>query len=227
MILSSSDRKRKEFLSEGMGIWAGEVRTVSVSEINLQQKSGIFRVEMGLFTISYSSMIISHPLLKDMRIHGGFNGKTSGEPHVVILITDEDMANWKRKCVVIDSMNNPLEIARTLACILGKDITFNLELFPHGVNVNIGLIQGNTIYMSTHERNIHSSRDTCIADQQKNGFCRCNTQACGTGGAAVANIALLLVPHMSTTITTIHPGGTIQYSLEYGYTTMIGNAHHS
>ncbi len=227
IILSSSDQKRNDFLSEGMGIWAGEVRTVLVSDINFQEKSGTFRVEMGPFTMLYAPMIIPHPLLKNMRIHSGFNGQTTGEPHVVILITDEDLASWRVKCSAIARINDPLEIARTLVCLLGKDITFNSELFPRGVNVNVGLIQGNTISMSTHERNIHSSQSTCIADQQKNTFCRCNTLACGTGGAAVANIALLLFPHMDSMITTIHPGGTIQYDLRYGYTTMIGNAHQS
>jgi len=224
IVLHAPSRIKNMFIREGISIWAGEVRNVTIEDIDYQHDSGIFRVEMGPYT-EMSFDFKRYSTIPHSAVYGaGFNGQTTGEPHVVILIAQSSLHEWYEAFPEICDSTNPAEITRILACKLGRQITFDLEAFPKGINTNIGIIDNDTITMSTHERNIHSSAHMCRLDQTKNGFCRCNTLACGTGGSAVANTFIKRFPDRNTLVTTIHPGGAITYDMRCGYSTMIGSA---
>ena len=225
---------------------AGDMKTIRFEKINIRRKTARVTVDMGVFRSDKNHLasfavlpdVVSHSLhnvllpaaflpdfLKDKAGGIGFNGDTEGEPHLVFLYTKEEfMARAKQYGFSSLSQNALLHRAiRQIVCAIGNQLTFNLSLFPKGINVNLGVVVGNTIYMATHERNLLPSQNACLTQQKKHIFCQCNTMACGTGGAALSNIARLHGLTRGDTIQTIHPGGDITYVIGHT-TTMIGSA---
>jgi diaminopimelate epimerase len=72
---------------------------------------------------------------------------------------------------------------------------------------------------------LSTSKKNCQLEIQQNTFCKCNTLACGTGGAVVANVAMLRgLISSAKQIKTIHPGGEIKYHITPDTTFMFGPA---
>jgi diaminopimelate epimerase len=248
ILLTEKDKnQRNMFIENGIRIWAGSERIVSVESINLRSRAGIFRVDMGPFVSALqllrefinpvffdrknlSTVIMPREkvpgLLREKVVGLGFNGRISGEPHLAVLYTLLEFHDLCRSLGFSTSNDSRhiMHVLRGIVSALGKELTFAANLFPQGINFNIGVVLGSTIYMSTHERNLSPSKDRCRELQSKTRVCQCNTMACGTGGAVLANIAKAQRFVSSNSITTIHPGGVLQYLLGDTGTVMIGPA---
>lgn len=239
---------REKFLRDGIRIWAGGVKTIRVESFDATLNEGTISVEMGPFMCSKNALVsyvnsqfirtetlkslsitdLPNPILTEgFQLGIGFNGEEDGEPHLVML------SPWENYCTLLtrigikskpSSRKEILDSLRRVVCFIGLHITFDQEIFPQGINVNLALTLNDGIYMSTHERNLSSGKDECFDLFQKNEYCRCNTMACGTGGAAVVNIAHLQRQTGEDIFTTYHPGGKIDYFLSTGQTIMIGPA---
>ncbi len=243
-------QQQKKYLKDGIKIWAGDVKKVKVLNFNKVLVSAEVEVNLGRFysdkdssssfintlyfnTQSFdvfflpSALDIPDPFLK-RKFGFGYNGdKHKGEPHLVLLNTLEDYEELSASLGLgldLSSKGSILDSLRRMVCILGKEITFSREFFPLGVNVNIGVIIENTLYMATHERNLSEGKDMCQFQQEKNNFCRCQTKACGTGGGVTANIAMRQGYIACPNVTTIHPGGILRYTIKDTQTIMIGPA---
>ncbi len=231
-LAEQSETKRNEYIHNGISIFAGELRTITIESIDITNRSGFISVDLGPYQreVSKVSSFINpelfskHTVLSNIPFNGqapdlhdysfsfGFNGNTIGEPHLTIFVKNQNV--------------EPQEIItflRTMVTKLGNRLTFDSVLFPKGVNVNIAMEHEGRIFLSTHERNLSLNKESCL-HESTNGICRCNTLACGTGGAAVANEAIRLGKIVGNTVITVHPGGCISYQITTNSTIMTGPA---
>jgi len=252
IVVSENDlQQQKKYLQKGIKIWAGDVKHVKVLNLNRELISAEVEVNLGRFfsdkdssfpfiNTSYfnlksldafllpSELNVPDPFYK-RKFGFGYNGdKFKGEPHLVLLNTLEEYEKLSADLSVdlnLFSKESILDSLSQVVCILGKEITFSRKFFPLGVNVNVGVITDNILYMATHERNLSESRDRCKVQQEKNNnICRCQTKACGTGGAVACNIAIRQGYMECSSMTTIHPGGILRFKVENKQTIMIGPA---
>jgi diaminopimelate epimerase len=231
-LAEQSETKRNEYLHKGITIFAGELRTIQIESIDYKNRSGFISVDLGpyqrevkkLSSFINPELFSKHTVLSNIPFNGqapdlhnytfsfGFNGNTIGEPHLTIFVKNQNV--------------EPQEIItflRTMATKLGNRLTFDSLLFPKGVNVNIAMEHEGRIFVSTHERNLSPNQKTCL-EEINNQICRCNTLACGTGGAAVSNEAIALGIIAGNTVITVHPGGCITYQVTPNTTIMTGPA---
>lgn len=218
-------------------IWAGSVKTVSI--LHTKNSTSVVTVDMDMFQTSrkalqryiavshfpnvdnFSSVVLpGYEFLGHVGI--GFNGMEKGEPHVACIIK-KDMFEGLLDGFLIREKDSMSSLRKLTSCI-GAQITFATDLFPQGINFNIGIIENEKIFVATHERNIATSFNSCQAQQKRFGICRCCTLACGTGGAAVANIAVKHGFVKKFFIETKHSGGKIVYDLRDHTTIMRGEA---
>ncbi len=219
-----------------LNIWTGSVKLINIIKIDKERKSGEIMVDIGKFnTIDFNSIELLNKikLVSKLKLNGdltftlGSNGiaqKTS-EPHLVILYTWNEFKKLNKQLGITLNIQNTISILRNIVSTFGKEITFATDIFPSGINFNIGVTSNNNIYLATHERGLSTNKKSCQLEIQRNNFCKCNTLACGTGGAAVANVAKLrgLISTIKQ-ITTIHPGGEIKYHITNNTTLMTGSA---
>ena len=201
--------QRQKYLSEGIKIWTcAGIMTVKISDFDISRKTGIFEVPLGPF---------------NTRSTYGFNGISSGEPHAVMILDEE---NLRKLCdqYNLGDTSDCMQTLRQIASLLGAQHTFDYKKYPAGINFNLALIRDNQIIMATHERNLALNRSECITQFKQNGICSCVTQACGTGGSAVANYVVINGHLEQNSINTIHFGGQIQYHIDDNQTYMLGDA---
>ncbi len=247
-LLLSETRKRvrKQYEQYGIKVMAGDTKKIRFAEFNRAAQTADVAVDMGTFQSdihhltpyvhlwdrtpgALNSVTLPDafvPAFLQGKVCGiGFNGGTEGEPHLVFLYKKEAFLDLAKKYHFsnIDSEASLHRAVRQIVCEIGSNLTFNLSLFPKGINVNLGVVVNKVIYMATHERNLLPSRTLCLAQQRDRIFCQCNTMACGTGGAVLANIAKLQGFTEDNVIQTAHPGGTIKYYIQ-DTTIMIGPA---
>lgn len=227
-IYLNNEEKNRKF-----AILAGSVKQINLVKFDRERKSAQVMVDMGKFNernFNSDQLLEKIKSLSKLKTNNniiftlGSNGLSQeGEPHLVVLYTWNEFAKLSRRLNISLNTRDITHILRNIASAFGKEITFETSLFPHGMNFNIGVIRDNHIYMTTHERSLSVSKESCQLEIQKNTFCKCNTLACGTGGAAVANVARLqgLIPAIEC-IKTIHPGGEIKYKITQNTTFMIG-----
>lgn len=246
ILLEASDRQRERYLKKGLRIWAGgEIKKVVIKSFDPTTQAGVFEVNLGPFQAraknlakyvnprafkgasNFASVLFTKPIpdFLEMRRFGiGFNGGLDGQPHLSLVNTVFEY-QLLLKNLGIETQNADLMASlQRSVCILGNVFTFNKEIFPFGINFNLGVVDQGIIYMATHEKNLALSKENCLSQFQTNGRCKCNTLACGTGGAVTANIAYLqgLISHRE--ILTVHKGGEIVYGLHPKGTLMIGSA---
>lgn len=247
IFLEEQDIKRKNFFKkQGIKIWAGSTKYIQIQNINREKNGGMIEVDVGKFKSNKQGMnrYMDYVLIKENKnifkkyvspslsflmdkayIGYGLNSSTTvGEPHVVLLYEEKYLPFLLHACTERRyGKRNILFVLRHIASLLGAHITFNKQLFPRGINLNIAIKKGEKFYIATHERNILPTKSACYKDQHKNVICRCVTNACGTGGAALANIAYKYRLSKSTIITR-HTGGEIIYKILDNTTIMIGSA---
>jgi len=238
--------KNKLEENQEIKILAGSIKKIKIKSINFLNKNAEIMVNMGKFYSgeNFSKKFINRnrldencmsikitnipcDILQNKYFGFGFNGdENNGEPHLVILFTINEFQKVFNDLFREISFNRRTLISslRLFVVLLGNILTFDTNLFPKGININCGVVYQDKIYLSTHERNILSSRRLCRLSQNIQGICRCNTLACGTGGAAAANIAYRQKYIHTKEIITIHPGGEIIYELKNNTTYMIGPA---
>lgn len=227
-----SETKRNEYIHNGIAIFAGELRTITIESIDIKNRSGFISVDLGpyqrkikkLSSFINPELFTKHTVLSNIPFNGqapdlhgysfsfGFNGKKIGEPHLIIFVKNQNV-----------EPQEIIQFLRTMATKLGNRLTFDSLMFPKGVNVNIAMEHEGRIFLSTHERNLSLNKESCL-QESNNGICRCNTLACGTGGAAVANEAIRLGKIVGNTVITVHPGGCISYQITTNSTIMTGPA---
>lgn len=231
-LTEQSEVKRNEYFHNGITIFAGECRTIQIESIDYKNRSGFISVDLGpyqnevkkLSSFINSELFSKHTVLSNIPFNGqapdlhgysfsfGFNGKNIGEPHLTIFVKNQHV-----------EPHEIITFLRAMATKLGNRLTFDSLLFPKGVNVNIAMEHEGRIFLSTHERNLSLNKETCL-DEKNNEICHCNTLACGTGGAAVANEAVRLGIIAGNTVITVHPGGCIAYQVTPHTTIMTGPA---
>lgn len=239
---------RQRYLHEGLHIWAGGKRNIRIISFDESSHIGSVHVDLGPFRNSKNDLSLYTNLhfkniaecnslslphngaskyLESLRVGIGYNGDEDGEPHLVILTRWDEYLSLLQRTGYFEVPSSAQEILYSLrktVCLLGRELTFLYKFFPQGINVNLALVLYDEIFMSTHERNLSSGKAQCLLSELKNQFCICNTMACGTGGAAVSNIARLQGFISSAAITTHHPGGSVDYIIEENQTSMIGPA---
>lgn len=246
ILLEASDRQREKYIKKGLRIWAsGEIKKVIIKSFDPSIQAGVFEVNLGPFQVgaknlakyvnprafkgasNFTSVLFTKPVpdfLKIRRFGIGFNGDLDGQPHLS-LVNNVFEYQQLLKNLGIETENADLMASLQRAvCILGNVFTFDKDIFPFGINFNLAVVDQGIVYMATHEKNLSSSRESCLSQFQTSGRCKCNTLACGTGGAVTANIAYLqgLINHHE--VLTIHKGGEIVYHLHPRGTLMIGSA---
>lgn len=238
-IFLDNQELQERYLDDGIRIFAGSVRIITFNSVDIEEMTANVTVDLGQFRNDYSNLrqflcfseietiqniFQKFPFLeKKCSIGIGLNGDQTGEPHLVFLFTEENLQYVIQNLNIIPQENITFNL-RKIACRLGNVFTFDINLFPLGINVNIGCVMQDRIYISTHERNMLPSREICMQEQRKHGFCHCNTMACGTGGSVTANVAFNFVLMINSDIKTVHPGGSIMYSVCPETTLMIGPA---
>lgn len=174
---------RKRYLKEGIRIWAGAIKTLSILSVNELEQRGIVRVTMGPFRNSQISLhgytngffrgysTLSSVLLPKSSLPErlqaysfgiGYNGEDDGEPHVVLVIRWEQYLQLLKTFAIASSPQSNREVMhalRSIVCTLGRDLTFATDLFPRFINFNLGVVLQDTIFMSTHERNLSPNRE--------------------------------------------------------------------
>ncbi len=235
---------RERYLDEGISFWFGDLKRVNINEF-IENVSAVVEVDMGRFQNSSMTLkryidpnhfkIIGSEIFNDTHLHEeyyglpaasygyGFNGEEDGEPHLVSVLSEEEF-NAARMRHEING-DNMMDSIRRLVCKIGNKLTFDFEKFPLGINYSIGIISEGKVYMSTHERNLVPSCEICSHQIGESGICHCNTQACGTAGAVLINVAFRKGLVGADRIKTIHPGGGIVYEvLNNSRTSMYGGA---
>lgn len=235
IFLESNPVEREQFLKNGVAIWAGENRNVIFRSVDIKQQTADVLVDLGPFTNSPEmfSQFVNLPevMFQKTRLirknnmqndwpemYFGLNGRSTGEPHLVMFYDLSALDLNKKDAETI------LYTLRSIVSKIGPELTYDSMSFPHGMNVNVAAASDGVLYMTTHERSICSDKEECLKSRNENGFCRCNTQACGTGGSIVANLAYRTDRSNSDTIKTVHPGGVIYYEVSEESTYMIGPA---
>ncbi len=246
IFLEASDRQRRSYLKKGIRIWAGgEIKKVVIKNIDPNTQSGVFEVNLGPFqtrvknlvkyvnpaafkgATSFASVLFTKPIpdfLKMRRFGIGFNGSLDGQPHLSLVNTVFEYQLLLKNLGIETENADLMASLQRAVCLLGNIFTFNKEVFPFGINFNLAVVDQGIIYMATHEKNLAPSRQSCLSQFQTSGRCKCNTLACGTGGAVTANVAYLqgLISHQE--VLTVHQGGEIVYRLHPKGTLMIGSA---
>ena len=88
---------------------------------------------------------------------------------------------------------------------VGQPVTWDPELFPHGVNVEVVTpLQADAIHMRVHERGVGETR------------------SCGTGTVAAAFAALRNAGRSEGTVAVNVPGGQVEVTLAEGRATLKG-----
>ncbi len=220
IVLSEKNEKvRRNYLEKGINIFAGEMRNVTVEEIDFIEGIGSFKVNMGIFQTSSNALskyVDFENLNESLMDHIGFNGVEEGEPHLVsILSLGNFVYMLEVEGIQIDLTDDIfiIENLRSIAARLGVRHTFDLNTFPKGINFNLTLVIGESVYVATHERNLSQNTEECNFHHAAGNLCKCCTEACGTGGAAVANILFKHGHTKVSTVRTIHSGGEIIYTI--------------
>lgn len=246
ILLQAKDRQRDKYLKKGIRIWTGGgIKQVAIKDFDALAQTGIFEVNLGPFQTrlksltkyvtptsfkgasSYSAVLFTKPIpepLKSRRFGLGFNGHLDGTPHLVLINTFFEYQQLLASLGIEIKNTDLMTSLQRAVCILGNVFTFNKDIFPFGINFNLAVVDQGIIYMATHEKNLTPSSQSCLNQFQTTGRCKCNTLACGTGGAVTANIAKLqgLISHLE--VLTVHRGGEIVYRLDSKGTLMIGSA---
>ena len=230
-IYLNNEEKNKKF-----AIWAGSIKKINIVKVNRKKNSGEVMVDMGVFvkanfdSVNFLNEITAVSKLKvanHLIFTLGSNGHRQGgsEPHLVVLYTWSEFKKLCRQLNITSDAKDTINILRNIVSTFGKEVTFATGIFPYGMNFNIGVVKDNRIYMATHERSLSISKESCQLEIQLKTFCKCNTLACGTGGAVVANASRLrgLISNYKQ-IKTIHPGGEIKYRITRNTTYMTGPA---
>jgi len=235
IMLTANNNERKKYLNEGIRIWAGSVKILKIEEFNNAQKTAMISVNLGKIRITavelspyinidfFSQSNLSNITLQRAPVESlkgrefgiGFNGDTSGEPHIVLLNDENQYMSLIESFNLSMNLNRDTIInnLRLIVSCFGKRITFNEDYFPHGINFNLALVLDKEIYMSTHERNMSLGQSDCSAQIDRDGFCKCNTLACGTGGSIASAVAIIQGYIKENKIKTYHPGGEIYYKV--------------
>lgn len=246
ILLTCNDAMRMVYLREGIKIYAGQVRKLEIMKFEKELKQSLIKVNLGEYfcdhsvekylnglvrnkTGDYSCLKLKYPdcdLINKFHFSIGLNGEQGkGEPHLVLMTDIEGLCLLSEDILKEDiNAENIFSVIRRLTCVLGNFFTFNTEMFPEGINFNIGVYSGNYIYVSTHERNLNENREACRKQQERYIYCKCNTLSCGTGGAAVFNIYRSVKQLRDGIIITNHSGGILKYYDRNGSTFMIGKA---
>ena len=243
LFLESDDNHRDIYLTEGINIWtAAGVLKVQFKTIDTVNHQAIVEVKLGQFKFEMKNLFnfvssgyfdntnltainlndyIDLPVNFSNRFGIGFTGEDNGEPHLALILNQTEFYDLIAK-LRINNNDDLMALLRKTVSYLGNYFTFNYELFPHGINFNLGIIKNDKIFMSTHERNLVASKELCQYQYHRDGLCKCNTKACGTGGAVVANLTWLNYRFLGRQISTIHPGGEIVYQQKFNDTFMSG-----
>lgn len=221
--------------SKSFRIYAGGIKTTQIIGFNPLR----IRVNMGKFRFEekYLRKYVNRENLRTLKqrlsstilfslenLKFGLNGSEDGEPHAVLFVNKSDFL--QKTGILSNNQELAINTLRQYTSQIGKEVTFDKDIFPLGISFSIAIIDKNdsTILMSTHERNLNDNPKQCVEEINHINRCNCNTLACGTAGAVVANWAFTLGFVSNKNIITIQPGGNIEYVIDENNTIMIGSA---